>query len=363
MNLRTIHPTALHQWVTDLFAAAGSGPHEAKLTADHLVLANLSGHDSHGVGMVPRYVKALMADELVLNQTVEVVTDAGSIINIDAKRGIGQHATFQAMNIAIARAKETGVCIMGLRNSHHLGRVGHWAEQAVDAGLCSIHFTNAVSNWWVAPYGGAEGRFVTNPFTVGIPRAGEPPIILDFATSTIAQGKVRVAYNAEKQTPLGALIDSMGRPTTNPAVLFEPDEQGRIGALTTMAAHKGYALAVVCELLGAALTGGSVTVPGQTPKAGVWNNMFTIVFDPNRLGTVDAFTSQTREFIDWVKSARLAEGVEAILMPGDPERAARKARATGIEIDEGTIAEMDEASGAIQRQFGQSPGVLSALML
>jgi hydroxycarboxylate dehydrogenase B len=363
MNSRTIHPSALHHWVSALFSAAGSSALEAKIIADHLVLSNLSGHDSHGVGMVPRYVKAIMADELLLNQTVDVVTDAGSIINVDAKHGIGQHVTFQAMNIAIARAKETGVCIMGLRNSHHLGRVGHWAEQAVDAGLCSIHFTNAVSNWWVAPYGGAEGRFVTNPFTVGIPRAGEPPIILDFATSTIAQGKVRVAYNAQKQTPDGALIDSKGRPTTDPAVLFEPDADGRIGALTTMAAHKGYALAVVCELLGAALTGGSVTVPGQTPKAGVWNNMFTIVFDPNRLGTADAFTSQTREFINWVKSARLAEGVEAILMPGEPERAARTARAQGIEIDEGTVTEMDEAAITINAKFGAKLGALSALMV
>jgi hydroxycarboxylate dehydrogenase B len=365
MTARTIHPDALHRWVADLFIAAGSSTHEAKLTADHLVLANLSGHDSHGVGMVPRYVKALLVDELRLNQTVEIVADAGGIINIDGKRGIGQHVTYQAMEIAIARAKQNGVCIMGLRNSHHLGRVGHWAEQAIAQGFCSIHFTNAVSKWWVAPHGGAEGRFVTNPFTVGIPRKDAEPIVLDFATSTIAQGKVRVAYNARKKTPEGALIDSTGRPTTDPAVLFEPDAEGRIGALTTMAAHKGYALAVVCELLGAALTGGSVTVPGQTPKEGVWNNMLTIVFDPNRLGSTTAFESQTREFVDWVKSARLAEGTEEILMPGDPERAYRRARANALEIDEGTIAEMDAAAqsvAAMPTSVGVGPGALSVLM-
>jgi hydroxycarboxylate dehydrogenase B len=365
MTMRTIHPDTLHRWVVDLFSAAGSSAHEATLTADHLVLANLSGHDSHGVGMVPRYVKALAADELRLNQTVDIVADSGGIINIDGKRGIGQHVTYQAMQIAIARAKEHGVCVMGLRNSHHLGRVGHWAEQAIADGLCSIHFTNAVSKWWVAPYGGAEGRFVTNPFTVGIPLKNAEPIVLDFATSTVAQGKVRVAYNAKKKAPVGALIDSSGRPTTDPAVLFEPDAEGRIGALTTMAAHKGYALAVVCELLGAALTGGPVTVPGQTPKEGVWNNMLTIVFDPDRLGSSNAFESQTRDFIHWVKSARLAEGAEEILMPGDPERNYRKARANAIEIDDGTIAEMDDAErtvSAMPDRVKIGPGALSALM-
>ncbi len=366
MSDRTIHPDVLHRWVADLFLAAGSNATEAKLTADHLVLSNLSGHDSHGVGMVPRYVKAIPAGELVLNRTVEVVTDTGGLMLIDAHRGIGQSVTHQAMEIAIKRAKETGVCVMGLRNSHHLGRVGHWAEQAIAEGLISVHFTNAVSQHWVAPYGGAEARFVTNPFTVGIPRPDSDggPIVLDFATSAIAQGKVRVAYNAQKHTPEGALIDHEGFPTTNPGVLFEP-VNGRIGALTTMAAHKGYALAMVCELLGAALTGGSVTIPANQPKAGVWNNMLTIVFDPARFGTQNSFEVATRDFVDWVKSAKLAEGFDEIMMPGDPERKSRKARAAAVPIDAGTIAEMDIAAATVANLVSaaaKAPGPLSALM-
>ena len=366
MTDRTIHPDVLHRWVADIFLASGSSDNEAKLTAEHLVLSNLSGHDSHGVGMVPRYVKSIAAGELVLNQQVEVITDSGSLMILDAKRGIGQSVTHQAMQIAIQRAKDTGVCVMGLRNSHHLGRVGHWAEQAIAEGLISIHFTNAVSSHWVAPYGGAEARFVTNPFTVGIPRpdADGGPIVLDFATSAIAQGKVRVAYNAGKKTPEGALMDHEGKLTTNPGVLFEPVE-GRIGALTTMAAHKGYALAMVCELLGAALTGGSVTIPANQPKAGVWNNMLTIVFDPARFGTQSAFEHSTRDFVDWVKSARLADGFDEIMMPGDPERKSRKARAAAVPIDEGTIAEMDAAAATVANApIGKTsaPGPLSALM-
>jgi len=192
-----IRPAALHRWMVGLWRAAGSAEREAPLTADHLVAANLAGHDSHGVGMAPRYVRALLGGELPLNQTVEIAADNGSLLTVDAHRGLGQSVAFQAMEIAIDRARRHGVCVMGLKRSHHLGRIGHWAEQATAQGLVSIHFTNAVSApAMVAPYGGAQARFLTNPFTVGIPRPGGEPILLDFATSAVAHGKVRVAYNS-----------------------------------------------------------------------------------------------------------------------------------------------------------------------
>ena len=251
----TIHPDALHQWVIDLFSAAGSNATEARLAADHLVDANLTGHDSHGVGMIPKYVTALVNKKLQLNQTIEIVSDTGTMLTVDARRGLGQSVTHQAMELAIARARQHGVCVMGLRNSHHLGRVGHWAEQAIAAGMVSIHFTNANSNHVVAPHGGIEPRFVTNPFTVGIPRSGRDPLLLDFATSAIAHGKARVAYNKKVAVPPGSLIDAAGQPTTDPAVIFESP----VGALLTFAGHKGYALAMVCEMLGAALTGGDTS--------------------------------------------------------------------------------------------------------
>ena len=217
----TIHPEALHRWVVDLFLAAGSNQTEARLVADHLVDANLTGHDSHGVGMIPKYVTALVSGKLALNQTIGIVSDTGTMLTVDARRGLGQSVTHQAMELAIARARQHGVCVMGLRNSHHLGRVGHWAEQAIAAGLVSIHFTNANSIHVVAPHGGAQARFVTNPFTVGIPRREREPLLLDFATSAIAHGKARVAYNKKVPVPAGCLIDVDGRPTSDPAVVFE----------------------------------------------------------------------------------------------------------------------------------------------
>ena len=358
-------PTAaLHTWIVDLFRAAGSHEAEARLTADHLVGANLAGHDSHGVGMAPRYVASLLNNELQLNRRVSIVSDASSLLVIDAQRGMGQSVTHQAMNIAITRAREQGACIMGLRHSHHLGRVGHWAEQAVAAGMVSIHFTNAVAQMpMVAPHGGAAPRYFTNPFTVGIPIPNGEPIVLDFATSAVAHGKVRVAYNQGARVPAGSLLDGEGRPTDDPAVMFEP-EGAPAGAMRTAAGHKGHALAMVCELLGAALAGGDTAQSiSPRPVHGIWNNMLAIVFDPARLATGGSFEALARDFIDWVRATPAAPDTApgSVLAPGDPERAARRARAQFIPIDSETVEQLDRASAQISARFGQSPGPVSAL--
>jgi uncharacterized oxidoreductase len=353
-----IAPPALERWIEQLFTAAGSSPRESALVADHLVQANLTGHDSHGVGMVPKYIDSWSVGALQLNQQVEIVVDNGALITVDGRQGLGQSVAYQAMERAIERAGRHGVCVMGLRNSHHLGRVGHWAEQAMAAGFVSIHFTNAASNWVVAPHLGAEARFVTNPFTVGIVRQGRPSLLLDFATSAIAHGKARVAYNKGVSVPPNSLIDHEGRPTNDPSTLFESPA----GALLTFAGHKGYALAMVCELLGAALTGGVTTGPGMphVPPA-VWNSMLTIVFDPSRIGSIDAFEASAAAFEDWVKSARLAPGADRIRMPGEPESEAREARAAaGIEIDPQTVAQCDAAAVIVAERTGRSVAALSA---
>ncbi|MFZ4756662.1 MAG: malate/lactate/ureidoglycolate dehydrogenase [Burkholderiaceae bacterium] len=353
MAEKIVHPETLHRWMVDLWRRAGSSEREATLTADHLVGANLAGHDSHGVGMAPRYVKSWKAGELQLNQTVTLLADHGSMITVDGRQGMGQSVTQQAMAIAIERAREHGACVMGLRNSHHLGRVGHWAEQAIAAGFASVHFTNAVASVpMVAPYGGAQARFLTNPFTVGIPRPGGEPFVLDFATSAIAHGKVRVAWNKKKsdptvQVPEGSLIDTQGRPTRDPNVMFEPPE-GPHGALQTAAAHKGYALAMVCELLGGALTGGATAAPShRTMQFAIWNSMLVIVFDPNRIGSAEHFAAEAREFVDWVESSPLSGATDRLMMPGDPERRSRAARANGLPIDLGTLDELDQAARTV----------------
>ena len=339
-----IKPDALHHWVMQLWLAAGSRELEARLTADHLVQANLSGHDSHGVGMIPAYVDSWMHGGLQLNQTVQIASDMGAMLTLDGQDGMGQVMAFQAMELAIERARIHGSCVMGLRNSHHLGRVGHWAEQAMASGMVAIHFTSARSKPVVAPHGGSEGRFVTNPFTVGLPRKNAPNLLLDFATSAIAAGKVRVAYNKQIDAPADCLIDHNGVPTLNPAALFDDPK----GALLTFAGHKGYALAVMCELLSAALLGATTTrAETITSNFAVWNNMLTVVFDPSKMGDLLQFESEAARFESWVKSTRLAPGSDKIRMPGDTENESRLQRANGIPIDHGTVTLMNQAAALV----------------
>lgn len=363
MTERNIPTAPLRHWVDALWLAAGSSAEEARLTADHLVGANLAGHDSHGVGMLPRYVSSWLADELQLNRHVAIDSDSGSMLSVDGQRGMGQVMAFEAMGLAIERAQRHGVCVMGLKNAHHIGRVGHWAEQAVAAGLVSVHFVNALSKPVVAPHGGREARFVTNPFTVGIPVRGREPVLLDFATSAIAMGKVRVAFNSHKAVPPNCLIDAAGRPTENPAALFAPPgEPG--GALLPFGGHKGYALALVCEILGAALTGGETTRPANlTQRFAVWNNMLTLVFDPGRMAAAEVFGAEVNAYIEWVQSSARREGHTAILTPGDTERAWRQARAEVIPVDATTVAELDQAARAVNQARGSSLPSVSSLAI
>jgi uncharacterized oxidoreductase len=342
----------------------GSEPTEARLAAEHLIGANLAGHDSHGIGMVPRYVLSWQVNELQLNQRVTVEMDSGSMLCVNGNRGLGQAVTAEAMDLAIARARQHGVCVMGLKHSHHLGRVGHWAEQAVAAGMISVHFVNAVSFPIVAPHGGTQPRIVTNPFTVGIPVPGRAtPILLDFATSAIAMGKVRVALNKGVDLPPHCILDKDGNASIDPHVIFPPAGETR-GALLPFAGHKGYALGMVCELLGAALTGGETTRPANLGvKHAIWNNMLTIVFDPTRIGSASMFSEEFEAYVEWVQSARLAKGTEEILLPGEPEQRSRAARRERLPVDAETLQQLDQAARTVQEVAGRSPGPASALAL
>src|SRR5207245_747178 len=169
-----------------IVAAGGSEPREAKLVADNLVTANLTGHDSHGVGMMPRYIDALLEGGLEANRHPAATLDAGALLALDGRKGYGQAIGLEAMRMAIERAKQHGCCVMALGNTHHLGRIGHWAELAVQEGLVSIHFVNVISHARVAPYAGRDARFGTNPCCIGVPLPGGPPFILDYATRRVA---------------------------------------------------------------------------------------------------------------------------------------------------------------------------------
>jgi len=326
-------------------AAGGSEPAEAKLVAQNLVTANLTGHDSHGIGMMPRYVEALLEGGLHPNRQVEVKFDAGALLALDGCAGYGQSIGLQATEMAIARAREQGSAIVALGNSHHLGRIGHWAEMAVAAGLISLHFVNVQSFARVAPFAGADRRFGTNPVCIGIPLPGEPPFLLDMATSAVAQGKLRVAHNKRAKIPRGWLIDDQGNPTDDPRWgVLAP-----LGAMTCFGEHKGYGLAVACELLGGALTGGGVTDYDNKTQRRVLNGMLSIFIDPARLGTQKAFAKDAKSFLAWLRASRAAPGHDRVRIAGEPEREYRAARERdGVPVDAETWKEIRAAAAKLK---------------
>lgn len=338
---RTLQAEELRAQVAAVLRAAGSSGQESRTVAANLVLANLSGHDSHGVGMLPRYVDAVLEGGLKPNAEAAVTLDSGSLLALDGQRGYGQVVGEQAMALAMARARETGSCIMALANAHHLGRIGHFAEMAVAQGLVAVHFVNVLSRPVVAPWGGGDGRFGTNPFCVGVPLQGQQPFVLDFATSRVAQGKMRVAHNEGRTAEPGYLIDDQGRPTTDPGVVVVPQASGLFGALLPFGEHKGYGMAIACELLGGALTGSGTWHRQPDAARAVVNGMLTILIEPGKLGTHAVFEQEALAFVQWLKQSPAAPGFDGVRIAGEPERQARVQRERdGIALDEQTWAEI-----------------------
>jgi uncharacterized oxidoreductase len=263
---------------------------------------------------------------------------------LDGNAGFGQVIGAEAMALGIARAHATGSCIVALGNSHHLGRIGAWAEQAAEAGLLSLHFVNVIARAIVAPHGGADARFGTNPFCAGVPITGRPPVILDFATSVIAQGKTRVAMNQGELVPANCLIDDHGRPTRDPRYAVLPP----FGALLAFGAHKGYGLALVCELLGGALAAGMTQRHDDTNKRRVLNGMFSVIVDPAALGDLPSFEQEALAFLASVTASPARDGFGAVQVAGDAERASRLRRsAEGLPVDAATWQEILDAAGRL----------------
>lgn len=334
----------LHQFVVRVVKQLGSSDEEADLVAKQLVGSNLAGHDSHGVGILPQYVRGVLEGKLSINQEPEIVTDSGHLVVIDGQRGYGAAMGEAAMNVAIERAQLHGTSIVGLRNSYHIGRIGHWGEKVARAGLASIHFVNVIGQPpVVAPYGGSEPRFITNPICIAIPGGldGEPLALLDMATSIIALGKARVALAAGEPVADGVLLDAEGRVTTDPSGMFEEPRQG---AFVAFGDHKGSGLAIMCELLGAALLGGKTIQPEHETDWSIMNNMLTIVIDPNATGDATGFASEASALLDYVKTSKPREGFDEVLLPGEPEQRSRAQREHGIPIADATIQDLLQAA-------------------
>ncbi len=331
--------TALTQSV---FLAAGSEGAEARAIAENLVTANLMGHDSHGVILVPQYVEQALDGRLAPGASVSVMTDNGVYLLLDGNMGYGQSIGREAMEMGIAKAREQGAAILGLRNTHHLGRIGAWGELCAEAGLVSIHWVTAVCHYpLVAPFGGTDARLSTDPICVTFPATdGGPPIVLDMATSVVAGGKVKVAHNKGLKLPEGRLMDAEGKPSTDPGMIF-PD---RKGAMLPVGEHKGSGLALVCEILSGALTGGGASDPATATQEKIKNNMLSVILDPQGFGADIPFAAELDRFIAYIKQSPPQPGLDAILVPGEPERKSRAIREKdGIPLDDTTWENLIES--------------------
>lgn len=340
----------LRRFTGDFLRAGGSSAEEARIVADHLVDANLAGHDSHGVGMLPHYTRNLKAGTLVPNRKAKVLQESGTFAVWDGRNGYGQVIALDAMDWSIQTATRAGVAVHGLRNVHHIGRVGAYGEKLAASGLVGMHFVNGNSGPpKVTPHRGREGRLSTNPICIAVPGTRTtPPVVLDMATSRIALGKVRVAHNEGREVIPGALIDAAGTPTRDPGVIYrEP-----FGAVLPFGEHKGYGLALIAELLAGAVVGDGTIQPKNPRNRGIVNGMLTVAFDPQRLASRGFIEAEVDAIVAYLKATKPADPKLPVLVPGEPERIARAERIrTGIEIDRTTWSEILAAAESLGAQL------------
>jgi hydroxycarboxylate dehydrogenase B len=339
-----IDPGRLCDLATRIFAATGSSEVEAKIVADHLVEANLKGHDSHGVIRVMKYVGWMRANHIVPNRHVETVADLGALLVVDGGFGYGQVIGREVMELAASRTRQHGVCAAAIRNAGHLGRIGAWAEQLAGHGLVSVHFVNTSGfGILVAPHGGSDRRLSANPIAAGAPVPGRPPLILDIATSLIAEGKIQVARNRNEALGPGLVMDGAGRPTTDPEAFYASPP----GAILPFGGHKGSGLSIFCEILAGSLAGGGSSHPDNPTAGRLVNNMLTLAFDPSAFPDT-GFASDAERLVAWIKASPPIEAGGRVLLPGEIEAETMAERlAEGVPLDAATCRQLADVARAL----------------
>ncbi len=362
-----VPPATMRGLVTAIFRRAGCNEREASSIGTRLTGASLRGHDSHGVIRTARYVEWLEDGKVFANREVTVLSDTANIAILDGNYGFGQSVGERAVDIGVDKALATGVGVTALRNAGHLGRIGDWAERAAERNVVSLHLVNVRGSLLVAPFGGIDRRAGTSPFCAGIPLPGEPPVILDFATSLVAEGKALVAMQGGKPLPAGSLVDADGTLTSDPRPLYGEVEPGRSpdpskgpGALTGFGLHKGSGLNFLMEMLAGALTGsGTAGALGEPSLRRFCNGMLSIYLDVARFHSDDAFAREVRSYIAFVKSSRPTEPGGQVLVPGEKERALMAEReATGLPLTPATWADILGAA----RRVGLSEAEIEAAL-
>ena len=327
-------PSIPSQTLTELsqsiFTAAGAPPETAQIVAESLIKSNLLGHDSHGVQLIPGYVKNIQQGRIdpQAQPIVQQQTAATAVVN--GAWGFGQIVARHGTILAAKLAQEAGLACVALSQSNHIGRLGEYAQMLAEQGLVGMIMTGISGHEGaVAPFGGRDRIFGTNPIAWAVP-VGEarPPLVLDYATSAVAFGKVTLALSKGTSIPEGILLDKHGHPSTNPADLLDD------GVLLPFGGHKGYGLILMIELLTQGLSGFADAPPGEDR---IGNPTLITAWSVEAFLPQDQFQTYVETLLQRIKNSRPATGFDEILLPGEPEAKTRRHRAeAGIPIPEAT---------------------------
>ena len=289
----------------------------------------------HIVSWINRYLENSKINGLVIGVSGGIDSALSSTLCAETgKKLICIEMPIKQEDAQISRAKKHGVSVVGLRNSGHLGRIGDWAERAADADLISFHFVNVRGSLLVAQFGGSDKRGSTSPLAIGIPSKDKDHIILDMATSTVAEGKVMVAQKGGKQLPHGALIDSTGKLTTNPEAMYGkirddevPNPDKGTGAITAFGLHKGSGINFMMEMLGGALTGNGVCgALNEKERRKFSNGMLSIYIEVEKMVDFDYFRKEVESYAEFVRASKPSQNNDKVLIPGDKEISTKEER-------------------------------------
>ena len=332
-----------------IMQAAGATPQVARCVVDHLIKSNLMGIDSHGIMRLPDYVNWLSTGKAAGVDRLQVVTDAPATCLIDAHFTFGPVAATRACGIATDKARQFGVGVVSVRDSTHIGRLGHYVEELAEAGFIGFVCCQAQgAGQFVAPWGGSEARLTTNPLAWGFPSGRDDgALVMDLATSAAPEGKIRLAQRQGAAVPPGWIIDAQGRPSTDPADLHGPPP----GAILPLGEHKGYALALVVEALSGALSSGGCSRPGmETYTHGC--NFFLMAIRVDAFGPREQFEHDLDAMLAYVKSSPPLRPETPVRVPHELEMRRRRQRSgEGIDIDDDSWRRIEQVAASMNIQI------------
>lgn len=340
----TIPAPRLRETTRQIFEAAGTPPDLATQMAEILVESNLVGHDSHGVIRIPAYIDQIRKGTLIPSARPEVIEETAGSALVDGKYAFGHIAAAFGTEVAIRKAKESKAAVVSIVRCNHIGRLGEWASRAAAHDVIAIVVVGGFGGpGLAAPYGGAARALGTNPISVGMPGGAAPDLLVDFATTAIAEGKVQVARAKGGPLPPGCILDKNGNPSTNPEDLYAG------GMLLPFGGHKGYGLAMVVELLGGALA------PGERYNAeGRRGGAVIIAVDAATFQPLAEYEQAADYHLQRIKQVPPAKGFSEVLLPGEPELRSKEQRLRdGIPVPEATWQAIVEVGRSLGLALGE----------